>query len=144
MNTAEFLALMKSRGAKITPAKDTSSITLLNTKLQQARISMLPKFLLDLYQEISCITMSSAYIFGPEEIERGTKYPVPSILDINKELVGNKNLFGKIVFGRNDLFWFATDAMGTCYMLDNLTLNVLRKYDDCYRAMTDCLIIGKI
>lgn len=144
MNTAEFLALMKSRGAKITPAKDTDSITLLNTKLQQARISMLPKFLLDLYQEVSCITMSSAYIFGPEEIERGTKYPVPSILDINKELVGNKNLFGKIVFGRNDLFWFATDALGTCYMLDNLTLNVLRKYDDCYRAMTDCLIIGKI
>lgn len=144
MNTAEFLALMKSRGAKITPAKNTDSITLLNTKLQQARISMLPKFLLDLYQEISCITMSSAYIFGPEEIERGTKYPVPSILDINKELVGNKNLFGKIVFGRNDLFWFATDALGTCYMLDNLTLNVLRKYDDCYRAMTDCLIIGKI
>lgn len=144
MNTAEFLALMKSRGAKITPAKNTDSITLLNTKLQQARISMLPKFLLDLYQEISCITMSSAYIFGPEEIERGTKYPVPSILDINKELVGNKNLFGKIIFGRNDLFWFATDALGTCYMLDNLTLNVLRKYDDCYRAMTDCLIIGKI
>ena len=144
MNTAEFLALMKSRGAKITPAKDTDSITLLNTKLQQARISMLPKFLLDLYQEVSCITMSSAYIFGPEEIERGTKYPVPSILDINKELVGNKNLFGKIIFGRNDLFWFATDALGTCYMLDNLTLNVLRKYDDCYRAMTDCLIIGKI
>ena len=135
---------MKSRGAKITPAKDTDSITLLNTKLQQARISMLPKFLLDLYQEVSCITMSSAYIFGPEEIERGTKYPVPSILDINKELVGNKNLFGKIIFGRNDLFWFATDALGTCYMLDNLTLNVLRKYDDCYRAMTDCLIIGKI
>ena len=120
MNTAEFLVLMKSRGAKITPAKNTDSITLLNTKLQQARISMLPKFLLDLYQEISCITMSSAYIFGPEEIERGTKYPVPSILDINKELVGNKNLFGKIVFGRNDLFWFATDALGTCYMLDNL------------------------
>lgn len=144
MNTAEFLALMKSRGAKIVPAKNINSITLLNTKLQQARVSMLPKFLLDLYQETSGITMSSACIFGPEEIERGTKFPVPSILDINKELVGNKNLFGKIVFGRNDLFWFATDALGTCYMLDNLTLNVLRKYDDCYRAMTDCLIIGKI
>ena len=144
MNTAEFLALMKSRGAKIVPAKNINSITLLNTKLQQARVSMLPKFLLDLYQETSGITMSSACIFGPEEIERGTKVPVPSILDINKELVENKNLFGKIVFGRNDLFWFATVALGTCYLLDNLTLNVLRKYDDCYRAMTDCLIIGKI
>ncbi|MBQ7409074.1 MAG: hypothetical protein IJV03_00755 [Alphaproteobacteria bacterium] len=111
MNTAEFLALMKSRGAKIVPAKNINSITLLNTKLQQARVSMLPKFLLDLYQETSGITMSSACIFGPEEIERGTKFPVPSILDINKELVENKNLFGKIVFGRNDLFWFATDAL---------------------------------
>jgi hypothetical protein len=144
MNTTEFLALMKTRGAKINPAKDTNSITLLNTKLQQARISMLPKFLIDLYNETSAITMSSAYIFGPEEIERGTKFPIPSILDINKEMVGNKNLFGKIIFCRNDLFWFATDALGTCYMLDNLTLKVLRKYDDCYRAMTDCLIIGKI
>ena len=51
---------------------------------------------------------------------------------------------GKTVFGRNDLFWFAFDAFGTCYMLDNLNLRVLKKYDDPYRAMLDCLIVGKI
>jgi hypothetical protein len=57
---------------------------------------------------------------------------------------GNKNLFGKTVFGRNDLFWFAFDTMGTCYMLDNLTLSILRKYDDPHRAIIDCLVVGKI
>jgi hypothetical protein len=59
-------------------------------------------------------------------------------------MIGNKNLFGKTVFGRNDLFWFAFDAMGNCFMLDNLTLSQLRKYDNPYRAMLDCLIVGKI
>ena len=56
----------------------------------------------------------------------------------------NKNLFGKTIFGMNDLFWFAFDTNGQCMMLDNLTLSTLRKYDDPYQAMLDCLIVGKI
>ena len=67
-----------------------------------------------------------------------------SIEQINRDMAGNKNLFGKTVFGFNDLFWFAFDVTGTCFMLDNLTLSTLRKYDDPYRAMIDCLVIGKI
>ena len=105
---------------------------------------MLPSFMFDLYKSCSGITLGSAYIFGPKKTERGIKYPIPSIITINKEMNQNKNLFGKTVFGRNDLFWFAFDTNGTCFMLDNLTLSVLRKYDDPYRAMIDCLIVGKI
>lgn len=144
MTTEEFLSLIKSRGATMFSPAPLTDITVANTNLQNLRAAMLPQFMFDLYKYCSGITLSSAYIFGPKEIERGIKYPIPSIIQINKEMVGNKNLFGKTVFGRNDLFWFAFDTSGTCFMLDNLTLSVLRKYDDPYRAMIDCLIIGKI
>ena len=105
---------------------------------------MLPGFLQDFYTNCFGITLGSACIFGPTEISHDTKYPLPSITKINKDMVGNKNLFGKTIFGRNDLFWFAFDTFGNCYMLDNLTLSILRKYDNPYRAMLDCLIVGKI
>lgn len=144
MTTNEFLSLIKSRGATIFPPLSTTDTTVANTSLQNLRAAMLPSFMFDLYQSCSGITLGSAYIFGPKEIERGVKYPIPSIITVNKEMNQNKNLFGKTVFGRNDLFWFAFDTNGTCFMLDNLTLSVLRKYDDPYRAMIDCLIIGKI
>ena len=145
MTSTEFLSLIKSRGAKIYPAGDKNTINVINLNLQKSKIIILPAFLSEFYSN-HCfgITLGSSYIFGPEEIQRGIKYPTPSILDINKDFTGNTNLFGKIIFGKNDLFWFASDAFGTCYMLDNLTLSVLRKYDDPYRAMLDCLIIGKI
>lgn len=144
MTTNEFISLIKSRGAKVAPSGDIGAINRNNTILKDLRAAMLPSFLIDLYYNSFGITLGSACIFGPTEIERGIKYPLPSIVDINKEAVGNKNLFGKTVFGRNDLFWFATDAFGNCFMLDNLNLSVLRKYDDPYRAMIDCLIVGKI
>ncbi len=144
MTTNEFISLIHSRGAKIMPATNQTAINITNTLLKDMRVAMLPSFLLDLYYTTFGITLGSACIFGPTEIERGIKYPLPSITTINKEMVGNKNLFGKTIFGRNDLFWFATDALGNCFMLDNLNLSVLRKYDDPYRAMLDCLIVGKI
>ena len=144
MNKNEFLSLMKSRGAVIYEPKELTCINIANTNLQDMRAAMLPAFLQDFYTSSFGITLGAACIFGPNEIERGTKYPLPSIIKINKDMYGNKNLFGKTVFGRNDLFWFAFDATGTCFMLDNLTLSVLRKYDDPYRAMLDCLIVGKI
>ena len=144
MNTNEFLSSMKSRGANIFPATNMTAITVANTNLQEIRAAMLPAFLMNLYQYCFGITLGSTCIFGPTTIDRGIKYPLPSIFEINRDVRDNKNLFGKTVFGRNDLFWFATDALGKCYMLDNLTLSVLKTYDDPYRAMNDCLIIGKI
>lgn len=144
MTQNEFISLMKSRGAKFMPTTTLNAITIANTNLQEIRAAMLPGFLLQLYQSCFGITLGSACIFGPTEIQRGIKYPLPSIFKINQDVRGNKNVFGKTIFGRNDLFWFSFDAMGKCYMLDNLTLSVLRTYDDPYRAMHDCLIIGKI
>lgn len=144
MNKNEFLSLMKSRGAIIYGPKELTAINIANTNLQDMRAAMFPVFLQDFYTSSFGITLGTSCIFGPIEIERGNKYPLPSIVKINKDINGNKNLFGKTVFGRNDLFWFAFDATGACFMLDNLTLSVLRKYDDPYRAMTDCLIVGKI
>lgn len=144
MNKNEFLSLIKSRGAKFFASDDLTNINITNTSLQNMRAAMLPAFLQDLYTNYFGITLGPACIFGPTEIKRGTKYPLPSIVQINQDMIGNKNLFGKTVFGRNDLFWFAFDAFGNCFMLDNLTLSVLRKYDDPYRAMLDCLIVGKI
>lgn len=135
---------MKSRGAKIFPIGNLNSITMVNSGLQGIRAAMLPRFLLEIYTSCFGMTFGSACIFGPETLERGTKYPLPSIFEINKDLAGTRNLFGKTIFGRNDLFWFATDALGKCYMLDNLTLSVLKIYDDPYRAINDCLIVGKI
>ncbi len=144
MNKNEFLSLIKSRGATIFAPGQLTDINIANTNLQNMRAAMLPTFLQDFYTTCFGITLGSACIFGPREIERGTKYPLPSIAKANQDMIGNKNLFGKTIFGRNDLFLFAFDTFGNCFMLDNLTLSVLRKYDDPYRAMFDCLIVGKI
>ena len=144
MNKDEFLSLIKSRGAQCFTSTELISINIANTNLQNMQTAMLPAFLQDLYTKCFGITLGSAYIFGPTEIERGTKYPLPSIVEINKDMLGTKNLAGKTIFGRNDLFLFAFDAFGTCFMLDNFTLSILRKYEDPYRAMIDCLIVGKI
>ena len=144
MTTSEFISLIKSRGAIVFPIGNKSAITMANASLQEIRAAMLPAFLIDLYNSCFGITLGSACIFGPIKCERGIKYPLPSIFEINRDASNNKNLFGKTVFGRNDLFWFATDALGKCFMLDNLTLSVLKTYDNPYQAMNDCLIIGKI
>ncbi len=144
MTISEFLSFIKSRGAIIFPAVAQTEIAFANTKLQNMRAAMLQTFMLDLYANCSGITLGSGCIFGPVEIQRGIKYPIPSIEKVNHDMMGNKNLFGKTIFGRNDLFWFAFDVNGNCFMLDNLTLSVLKKYDDPYRAMIDCLIVGKI
>lgn len=144
MTINEFLSLMKSKGARIFPPASSTNINVVNTNLQDMRVAILPMFFQELYKNCSGITLGSACIFGITEIDRGIKYPLPSIVQINKDINGNKNLSGKTIFGRNDLFWFAFDAFGNCEMLDNITLSTLRKYDDPYRAITDCLIIGKI
>ncbi|MBE6457375.1 MAG: hypothetical protein E7011_01000 [Alphaproteobacteria bacterium] len=144
MTCNEFLLAIKSRGAQLFSGASASAITLTNTSLQQRRRAMLPGFISELYLHSNGIVLGNGYIFAPNEIHRSDRYPVPSILQINDELVNLPQTMGLTIFGRNDLFWFAFDAFGQCYMLDNLTLKPIRRYDDPYRALSDCLIAGKI
>lgn len=144
MTTEEFLSHIKSRGAYIYGPVAQNQITITNTVLQQRRRAMLPTFMTELYAKTGGIILGNGYIFGPNEISQGLRFPVPTIIKINDDVSGVPQTVGKTIFGRNDLFWFAFDAFGVCYMLDNLTLSPLRRYDDPHRALIDCLIAGKI
>ncbi len=144
MTSQEFLSTIKSRGARFFPPVSDKQITLINASLRQNRIAMLPRALVDVYGTTGCINLDTGYIFGPVEIERLGTFPIPDILTINNSIAPYAKTNGMTIFGRNDLFWFSFDAFGTFYMLDNLSLKPLRKYDDPYRAMIDCLIAGKI
>ncbi len=144
MTQKEFLDVLKSHGAAFAPPAPVGQINIANVNLQKIRAAILPKFITDLYQTCGGIKLGTGYIFGPAPFGKPGKHPIPDIFGINNELTNFAVLRGKTVFGRNDLFWFAFDSFGNCTMLDNLGLNVLRKYDDPYRAMLDCLIGGKI
>ncbi|MBQ8294543.1 MAG: hypothetical protein IJX89_04115 [Alphaproteobacteria bacterium] len=144
MTTDEFLSAIKSRGAILAPPAQPNQVALANVALQQRRCAMLPQFITEIYAKTGGINLGNGYVFGPTEAAYNTRFPAPSITQINDEIANNPKTVGKTIFGRNDLFWFAFDAFGICYMLDNLTLNPLRKYDDPYKALTDCLIAGKI
>ena len=143
MNTTEFVSSIKSRGATVYPPASKHDVALANNALQSRRCAMFPAIFLDLYNHASAINLGNGYIFPPVEVSRNITAPIPSIVDVNINLTRTPEVRGRTIFGRNDLFWFAFDAFGTFYMLDNLNLRVLRKYDDPYRAMSDCLIAGK-
>ncbi len=143
MTLDELLSGIKSRGAEFAPPAADRDIILASSALQQIRAATIPTFMANLYSRTSGINLDSGYIFGPGEWNQNRTYPVPGIFEINNEIAGINDLRGKSIFGQNDLFWFAFDATGTCYMLDNTTLRILRKYDDPYRAITDCLMGGK-
>lgn len=144
MNIDEFLSSMKSNGASFTQPVAENLITMASSNLQSIRAATFPPFITELYKKTGSVNLGDAYIFGPEEITIGRKFPTPSILQINREFSNIPQMRGKTIFGRNDLFLFAFDAFGTCFMLDNLSLKTLRKYDDPFRAITDCLIVGKM
>ena len=143
MTLAEFLIDVKKHGALFWPRAIPRDITLANSELQTRRCARLPEFMLKMYSTTAGINLGNGYIFGPTELVKGNLYPVPGICEVNSQMAGNSALHGMTVFGRNDLFWFAFDAFGKCYMLDNLNLKKIRTYDDPYRALTDCLIAGK-
>ena len=144
MTVDDFFTIVSERGAFIAPPVGNGQINLININLQRLHTAILPPFIIDVYKRCSGLNIGSGYIFGPSEFKIGNKHPVPNILKINQELTNITKLKGKTIFGRNDLFWFAFDSFGKCAMLDNLGLNILRKYDDPYRAMFECLIGGKI
>ena len=143
MTHQEFLSRITQRGAKCSPRANEQEITLLNAALRQNRFAMLPRALLDLYSETGSLNLDTGYIFGPKEVYRHNTSPSPDILTVNNEIAPLGKTNGMTIFGRNDLFWFAFDAFGKFYMLDNILLKPLRQYDDAYHAMTDCLIAGK-
>lgn len=144
MSQAEFLSSMKSNGALLAPGVSDREISITNSTLQNLRAATLPQFMIELYKSTGGIILGDGYIYGPTELKLTGKYPVPSIVDVNNEIASISIMRGKTVFGRNDLFWFAFDAFGTCYMLDNLTLRTMRQYTDPFRALIDCLIVGKL
>jgi len=144
MTTDEILQTLSERGAFIAPPCDGGKINLINLNLQRLQVAVLPAFMIELYKKCGGLNLGSGYVFGPDEFQIGNKHPVPGIFEINQELTNIAALRGKTVFGRNDLFWFAFDSFGKCMMLDNIGLKVLRKYDDPYRAIFECLIGGKI
>lgn len=144
MTQHELLESIKNYDAFFAPACTPGQINLLNINLQKLRAATVPTYMANLYQECGGIWMGSGYIFGPKEFSYNSRHPVPNIFDINQYLSNIDKLRGKTIFGRNDLFWFAFDAFGECAMLDNLNLNVLRKYTDPYRAIYECLVGGKI
>ena len=144
MTCNEFLSVMSQRGAIISPAGGLSELSQTNNTLQRFRCAMLPVFMTELFTHTGGISLGNAHIFGPTEIAQGIRTPVPSITQVNEEILYMGKNRGKTIFGRNDLFWFCFDVFGKCYMLDNLNLNPLRTYEDPYRAMIDCLIVGKL
>lgn len=144
MTQDEFLSSVKSNGALLAPGNSDRQIAITNSTLQNIRAATLPTFMIELYKSTGGIILGNGYIYGPTELKLTDKYPVPSIVDVNSEIASIACMRGKTVFGRNDLFWFAFDAFGTCFMLDNLTLRTMRQYQDPYRALTDCLIVGKL
>ena len=139
-----LLESLKRHNAFFAPPVPDGQIAILNMNLQKIRAATLPTEIIKFYQICGGIKLESGYVFGPNEFKTGKSHPVPNILEINQELTNIPTLRGKTIFGRNDLFWFAFDASGVYTMLDNVGLQVLRKYQDAYRAIYECIAGGKI
>lgn len=144
MSTKEFLSSITTRGGKTYHPTAMHLISATNTMLQQRRRAILPVFLTELYLNTNGLTLGNGCIFAPSEIAQGIRAPIPTIINVNDDLSSFEQIKGKTIFGRNDLFWFAYDAFGNCYMLDNIGLRPLRKYSDGQHAIIDCLMGGKL
>ena len=144
MTTKEFLSLMQSRGAKFTAPATLPDITRTNTVLSVRNRAPIPDFFSDILLTTNGLNLGNGYIFGTSDFPQGTRTPAPSLVTVNEDTAIFYQLSGKTIFARNDLFWFAFDTSGTCYMLDCATLKTLRRYDDPLKSLTDCLIAGKL
>ncbi len=144
MNGKEFSDFIKSNNVKIIPPFEDRELILTNAGLQKMRAAILPNDLIELYKKVGGFNLNGAYVFGPKEFLRQNTSAVPSIMEINKQLTDFQCMRGKTVFARNDLFWFAFDVNGEFFMLDNLTLKPLKKYDNLFNAICDCLTVGRL
>lgn len=144
MTEQEFFTKLHDRNVIFAPPATIGQINLTNLNLQKIRAAMLPNYMVNIYQQSGSLRLGAGYIFGPNEFKRPPKYPTPNIFQINSELTNILHLRGKTIFGRNDLFWFAFDSFGTCFLLDNLNLGILRQYENPYRAIFDCLLGGRM
>lgn len=144
MTQNDLIKILSERGAFFANAVNVGQINRVNINLQGLHAATIPTFMNKLYQQCGGINLGSGYMFGPSEFTVGNKHPVPNIFELNRELTNIPALHVKTIFGRNDLFWFAFDSFGKCEMLDNIGLNSLRKYEDPYRAIFECIIGGKI
>ena len=143
MEIQDFLGNMKSRGAFLAPPPSPSQTSVTNINLQKIHAAMLPSYMLNIYNICGGIILDSGYILGPAEFRHKNQHPVPSIFQINQNMSNLSEVYGKTIFGINDLFFFAFDSFGNCTMMDKQNLAILRKYDNVFRAMTDCLMGGK-
>lgn len=147
MTKEEFLSWVKSSGAIMLKPASNTEIAQTQNALQQIHAAIIPMTLTDFYKNMAGgILLGDAQIFGLSEIKREKtgNYYIPSVLQVNHDFHGFPNMRGKTIFGRNSLFWFAFDAFGKCFMLNNMTLAPMRQYDDIFKAISDCLAVGKI
>lgn len=147
MTLEEFLSWVKSAGATMVPTANDSDIAQTQNALQQIQAAMIPLALTDFYKNTAgAVLLGDATIFGPMEIKRDDTniYYIPSILQVNRDVAALPVGRGRTIFGRNSMFWFAFDAFGNCFMLNNVTLAPMRQYEDVFKAMSDCLAVGKI
>ncbi len=145
MIMTDFVSQLKNNGAFAASGATDRALELAQNSLQQMRAAMLPMQLIEFFKAAGGMALGDACIFGPSEFSVRTEHPTPNIVNINREITNLAGIRGKTVFGRNALFWFAVDAFGNSYLLDNLNLNPLRKYEnDVFKAISDCLAAGKI
>ena len=143
MTQEELLKKIGEYGGEFAPATTIGNMNITNINLQKMRIAMLPTYMVNLYQTCGGIMLGSGYIFGPSQVSYNNKHPVPNLIQITQDLSNIPAMQGKTLFGRNDLFWFVFDSFGNCFMLDNTNLRVLRKYQDPYKCIYDCLVGGR-
>jgi len=146
MTKQEFLNEITGRRAIMLPPASARALELANGALQQMRAAMMPMWFIDLLQTAADgIMLGDADIFGITKTERThAGYEMPDIMSINRNISHIGGMRGRTVFGRNALFWFGFDAFGRVYMLDNLNASPVREYSDPYKAMFDCLVVGKV
>ncbi|MCL2369575.1 MAG: hypothetical protein FWC83_02770 [Alphaproteobacteria bacterium] len=147
MTREEFFAELKKREATLLPPASDRAIELAKNALQNMRCANIPPVMSDIYKNMSGgIISGDSHIFPIEEIDRiSRKYKIPSIVQVNRDLSVMPGMMGRTIFGRNCMFLFAFDTFGNFYMLNILNMNILREYHfDGYRAILDCLAVGKI
>jgi len=141
----EKIAYLEDSGAKFLPPSNMRALELANAAFQQMKAAILPKALGDFYLAYGGAILGDACVFPVEDTMRpGRNYELPGIVKINRDMTRFQVLRGKTVWGRNQIYIFSADVAGNLYMHDVLTLQVLRKYEDFYAALTDCLLVGKI